>query len=90
MPELSSFSPEKATTAITTIKAAPPLLAVAAFLCSMRNTLISSHGRRGFPPLAAGPAHLRRPGRSVTPVPAGDIPARATYSKPCYLIADKS
>lgn len=43
--------------------------------------LILSHGRRGSPPLAAGPAHLRRPGRSATQVPAGDNPARATLQK---------
>ena len=40
-----------------------------------------SHGRRGSPSLAAGPARLRRPGRSVTQAPVGDIPARATHQK---------
>ena len=65
-----------------TIQAAPPFLAVAAFSCSRKNTVISSHGRRGSPPLAAGPAHLRRPGRSVTQVPAGSSPARATQQQP--------
>lgn len=71
-------------------KAAPPFLAVAAFWCSRKNILISSHGRRGFPPLAAGPAHLRHPGRSVTQVPAGSSPARATHTKQRDFIADQS
>lgn len=73
-----------------TIQAAPPFLAVAAFLGSRKNTVISSHGRRGSPPLAAGPAHLRRPGRSVTQVPAGSSPARATHTKQRDFIADQS